>query len=389
MEEIQKDIKRWFNAGSEVALAQVTKTWGSSPRTPGSLMAISNTGQIAGSVSGGCIEGSVIQSALDCLETACARVEKFHASTKRAQEVGLSCGGSIEVLVTKLDCALFEAECFLQQNDKSYARISIVQSTDPRRIGRCFLVIGADSAVVPTVRGLDSVCVPNSPAHTIVMSPEMIDGGVLAAATRVATGSLAEQTGHIVVDGDDYFFAREAPKPMLVCIGGVHIAIHLTRMAKALGYKTVVVDPRGIFSTEERFDSVDQIMHAWPQEAFKQLNINASTAVCALTHDPKIDVPALALALETQAFYIGSLGRMTTQLTRYRQLSERGVADECIARIYGPIGLDIGGREPSEIALSIMAEVIAVRRGSGCAMSSMLESARVAANPSCRIIATA
>ena len=173
-----------------------------------------------------------------------------------------------------------------------------------------------------------------------------------------------------------FFFARTRPQPLLVCVGSVHISIHLTRMAKMLGYRTVVVDPRGAFATEERFPFVDELGHAWPQEAFETLRLNEATALCALTHDPKIDVPALAAGLDSPAFYIGSLGRRTTQLSRYRQLVREGYSDEAIARVYGPIGLDLKGREPAEIALSVMAEITAVRHGATFPMSTMLASAQ-------------
>jgi xanthine dehydrogenase accessory factor len=187
-----------------------------------------------------------------------------------------------------------------------------------------------------------------------------------------------EDVGHIVEAGCDWFFARMRPKPQLVCVGGVHIAMRLAEFAHVMGFRTVVVDPRRIFATGERFPGVDELLHAWPQEAFAPegpIKLTANTAVCALTHDPKIDVPALSAALDSPAFYIGSLGRSTTQLSRYRQLVEAGCSEEQIARIYGPIGLDLRGREPAEIALSVMAEICAVRHGSPYVLSTMLETA--------------
>ena len=177
-------------------------------------------------------------------------------------------------------------------------------------------------------------------------------------------------------DAGTFFYARTNPQPVLVCVGSVHISIHLTRMAKMLGYRTVVIDPRGAFATKERFPFVDELVHAWPQEAFRALRLNESTALCALTHDPKIDVPALAAALDSPAFYIGSLGRFTTQLSRYRQLARLGYDDAAVARVFGPIGLDLKGRSPAEIALSIMAEITAVRHGGSFPSSTMLASAR-------------
>ncbi len=152
--------------------------------------------------------------------------------------------------------------------------------------------------------------------------------------------------------------------------------MRLCEIAHVLGFRTIVIDPRRVFATGERFPGVDELVHAWPQEAFKAIPLTSNTAVCALTHDPKIDVPALSAALKSPAFYIGSLGRSTTQLSRYKALVEEGHTDEEIGRIFGPIGLDLRGREPSEIALSIMAEITAVRHGSPYQLTTMLESAR-------------
>ena len=199
------------------------------------------------------------------------------------------------------------------------------------------------------------------------------------AARSVCACAPTQDAGLVQTGGGAFFFARANPQPQLVCVGSVHISIHLTRMAKMLGYRTVVVDPRGAFATEERFPFVDELVHAWPQEAFKTLRLTSSTALCALTHDPKIDVPALAAALDSPAFYIGSLGRYTTQLSRYRQLVCEGYDDEAIGRVYGPIGLDLKGREPAEIALSVMAEITAVRHGGAGAVSRILADARRAA----------
>ena len=338
MREIRGDVSRWFEAGHAVALAQVTKTWGSSPRAAGSVMAVSDGGGIAGSVSGGCIEGSVVKTALDCLEgSRSASLERFHASTARAQEVGLSCGGNVEVLVSRLDRSLFEVERAELDADRAYVRVSMVEGagngSDADGVGACFLLVSPDA-------------------------------------------SAASEAGLVRTDAGTFFYARTNPQPVLVCVGSVHISTHLTRMAKMLGYRTVVIDPRGAFATKERFPFVDELVHAWPQEAFRTLRLNESTALCALTHDPKIDVPALAAALDSPAFYIGSLGRFTTQLSRYRQLARLGYDDAAVARVFGPIGLDLKGRSPAEIALSIMAEITAVRRGGSFPSSTMLASAR-------------
>ncbi|RNL48459.1 XdhC family protein [Paraeggerthella hongkongensis] len=381
MREIRNDVARWFEAGCDVALAQVTKTWGSSPRVPGSVMAVSAWGGIAGSVSGGCIEGSVIQMAIDCLESSQGGcLERFHASTVRAQEVGLSCGGNIEVLVSRLDRALFEAECVELDAERPYVRVSFAELANESVVGAYFLLVSPDAPAAQGRVGLRAFTALGCEGWRLIVPrdvEEQLGRDALAEAARsVCSCEPTQDAGLVRIGAGAAFFARMNPQPQLVCVGSVHIAIHLTRMAKMLGYRTVVVDPRGVFATEERFPFVDQLVHAWPQEAFQTLHLNASTALCALTHDPKIDVPALAAGLDSPAFYIGSLGRRTTQLSRYRQLVREGYSDEAIARVYGPIGLDLKGREPAEIALSVMAEITAVRHGATFPMSTMLASAQ-------------
>lgn len=428
MREIRDDVRRWLAAGEGVALAQVTKTWGSSPRVPGACMAVTADGRIAGSVSGGCIEGAIAQVALDCLDGHLSSLEKFHASTRRAQEVGLSCGGNIEVFVSPLDEALFACEDALIAADADYVRVTAVEEaaaaaepeaadvspaaadmsapdTEPSLqaardadpspasadsfesgapfVGLSFLVADRGSAEAALASldsaqaaGLTLADVPGSADMVLITPADAGNIAVLApVAAAVAGRPLTASTGHVVEGDLDWFFARMLSKPQLVCIGGVHIAVRLCEIAHVLGYRTVVIDPRGIFATDERFPGVDELVHAWPQEAFRNIPLTANTAVCALTHDPKIDVPALLAALDSPAFYIGSLGRSTTQWARWRALKEEGATDADIDRIFGPIGLDLRGREPAEIALSVMAEITAVRHGSPYELSTMLQSA--------------
>lgn len=409
MREVREDVQRWFDEGKKIALAQVTKTWGSSPRVPGSIMAISEDGRLSGSVSGGCIEGAVAQVAMECATGHLSSLEKFHASTRRAQEVGLSCGGNIEVFVSALDEALFSLENALLDVDCEYVRLTAIETVETASEGNqasplplssvvaleggtspvgISVIVAAPATIAEALNSLtlhqrESLAVLKSEddsfwgvVPSFASASEVCDGFVLAAATQAWNRPLSEDTGHVFAGKIDWFFARITPKPQLICIGGVHIAIRLCEIAHVLGFRTIVIDPRRVFATGERFPGVDELIHAWPQEAFKTIPLTATTAVCALTHDPKIDVPALSAALKSLAFYIGSLGRSTTQLSRYRSLVEEGHTDEEIGRIFGPIGLDLRGREPSEIALSIMAEITAVRHGSPYQLTTMLESAR-------------
>lgn len=413
MREVRDDVRRWFGEDECVALAQVTKTWGSSPRVPGSVMAISGDGRLSGSVSGGCIEGAVAQVAMECATGRLSSLEKFHASTRRAQEVGLSCGGNIEVFVNVLDGALFAFEDALLAADGEYLRLTAVEASEPVfediRTEHPSLLLGADAlegetsligttlivADAATAEAALEALAPDCRERLAVIEAAF-DGSVRAivpveavqnaeageriarAATAAWDRPLTESAGHVIEGPTDWFFARVSSKPQLICIGGVHIAMRLCEIAHVLGFRTIVIDPRRVFATGERFPGVDELVHAWPQEAFKSIPLTSSTAVCALTHDPKIDVPALSAALKSPAFYIGSLGRTTTQLARYRALVEEGHTDDEIDRIYGPIGLDLRGREPAEIALSVMAEITAVRHGSPYALTTMVESARKA-----------
>jgi xanthine dehydrogenase accessory factor len=153
------------------------------------------------------------------------------------------------------------------------------------------------------------------------------------------------------------------PPPSLVMVGGVHIAIALASIAKTMGYRTVVIDPRRTFASQERFAHVDLLIQAWPQEAFAQIKLTSTSAVALLTHDPKIDDPALKIVMDSPAFYIGALGSIKTHEKRIARLQDEGISADSLSRLHAPIGLDLGGRTPDEIALSIMAEIVAVRYG--------------------------
>lgn len=314
MRELIVPIDTWLEEGRQVALATVISTWGSSPRPAGSVMAITGDGRIAGSVSGGCVEGAVVASALEVLIDKNMRIEEFHATTKQAHEVGLSCGGNIDICIRPL-----------QREVYAHIRDWIVRDLE------FSWGINLDSGEEFCGKKLD------------------------------------------VLPEDHIFIQNVKPKPQLISIGATHVAIHLMDMARIMGYRTIVIDPRAVFATHERFPMVDELVHAWPEQFFERFRITSATAICALTHDPKIDEPALAIASCSDAFYIGSLGRTTTQESRYEGLKARGVSDEDIARIYGPIGLDIGGKTPNEIALSIMAEINAVKNNKQISTRKMID----------------
>jgi xanthine dehydrogenase accessory factor len=162
-------------------------------------------------------------------------------------------------------------------------------------------------------------------------------------------------------DGLDIFFDIHRPAPKMIIIGAVHIAESLIQYAKPLGFRTIVVDPRGAFATAERFPQADELRHQWPDEALPELGINQETAIVLLTHDPKIDDPALKIALPSPAFYVGALGSQKTHAERIGRLRAEGIPQDQLDRIHAPVGLDLGSRTPAEIGLSVMAEIVAVR----------------------------
>lgn len=327
---------------SLVALATVVDTWGSAPRKIGSKMAINDDAEFVGSVSGGCVESAVIEAALETIQSHRSQLLSFGVSDETAWDVGLACGGSIDVFIQPLEPAIFDTWQQLLQKDDLFGITTIISQQEKLQ-GQIFFVDNNGAFVGSTNESLAGI----------------ILGGVknvLATghSQRISVGSPSTAVKMI-----DLFVEISRPAPTLIIIGGVHIAVALSTTAKSLGYRTIVVDPRRAFSSERRFPNVDLLLHDWPDDAFLQLKITSNTAVVSLTHDPKIDDPALKKALTSPAFYIGALGSKKTHKGRRDRLAMMGISDEQFSRIHGPIGLDIGAQTPEEIAISIMAEIIA------------------------------
>jgi len=340
MRDILEEVERWRESGERVAIATVIQTWGSAPRPAGSAMALTAGGRIAGSVSGGCVEGAVVESGLRCLETNRPERVRFGVSDETAWSVGLACGGTIELFVEPVSGEAFDAVRTAIRATRPAAVATIVGGAEGA-LGRRLLV-SDDGAVTGSLgEGLDEA---------------------VAAEAREALGAGAARRLDPTPDRPaEIFIDVLKPPPQLIVVGGVHIAIPLVAIAKTLGYRTIVVDPRETFGSAERFPDVDRIVSAWPDRALDEIGIDASTAVAVLTHDPKLDDPALAAALRSPAFYVGALGSRRTQEKRRQRLLEAGLDEEALARLYAPIGLPIGGRSPGEIALSIMAQIVAAR----------------------------
>jgi xanthine dehydrogenase accessory factor len=341
MRDILPDLDNWRAENKSIALATVIQTWGSSPRRAGAKMAITPDGGIAGSVSGGCVEGAVFEEGVESLKVNRPKLLHFGVADETAWEVGLACGGSIDVFVKPLDVELFKTLRSAIVEEQPAVSVTVVRGSD-ELMGREMLVID-DEHVFGTL---------NPELDALILKP--------------AKEAMAQGASHRVMLNEEVevFMDTILPPPTLIAVGGVHIAVALVALAKTLGFRTVVVDPRSAFGNEARFAHVDQLIQSWPQEAFQQLPLTRSTAVAMLTHDPKLDDPALKIALPSLAFYVGALGSATTQAKRRQRLLDDGVSEAHLNRLHGPIGIEIGAGTPEEIAVSIMAEIVAARNNS-------------------------
>ncbi len=304
----------WHQSGRRVAIATVVSTWGSAPRPVGSQMVVSDQGEIEGSVSGGCVEGAVVIAAQDALIDGRCQLLTFGVSGEDAFLAGLACGGEIRVLVEPVGADLGAGQ-----------GVPLEMLTD---------LISHRAARQPVIYAL----------NTQSWSRE------LRAPNSEGTGLHA-----------DHFLHLHTPPLRLIVVGAVHVAQALIPMAQIVGYDVVLIDPRGAFATAGRFPGVT-IHQDYPDEALPPLGLDARTAIVTLAHDPKIDDPAIEAGLDGDVAYIGCLGSARTQAERRDRLAARGYSPDQLAQIHGPVGLDIGAIGPAEIAVSIMAELVAVQR---------------------------
>ena len=307
----------WYRAGKGAALATVVETWGSAPRRVGAQLVIAGDGRIEGSVSGGCVEGAVIVEALEAIEEGEARLLEFGVSDDDAFAVGLACGGTIRVLVEPVGKVLPEpmlAELVAARARREPLAYEVNTETGHRALRR-----------------------------------------------NAYTERLRMDRSGFEEDGQT-FVAVHNPPLRLIVIGAVHIAQALVPMARLAGYDPAIVDPREAFASDARFPG-ETILTDWPDEAVSKLGLDTRTALVLLTHDPKLDDPALQAAVSADVFYIGALGSKRTHAKRIDRMKQSGFTDVQISRIHGPIGLDIGAASPSEIAVAILAQMTAVLRG--------------------------
>ena len=354
MQELMDALDGWRAEGAGVGRAVVVRTFGSAPRPEGAVLLVTDDGRLAGSVSGGCVEGAAAEEILAARKAGRERVIRYGISDEQAWDVGLACGGTIDVLISPLvpDAAAEAAR----------------ETRDGRGDGRAIVtMLPADAP--PSAFGAHQPGQGSEPAAPLVVHDDgrlegtLGDPALDAALVEAGTAALTQGMSRTVEIGGSQLFIEAYPvRPRLVVVGAVEVSRTLVRLAKELGYETVVIDGRAAFATEARFPDVDRLIVGWPDEVADEIGLGPADAVAVLTHDVKFDEPAIIAALARGCRYVGAVGSRKTQADRRARLLEAGVEPEALDRLRGPIGLDLGGRLPAETALAILAEVVSERR---------------------------
>jgi len=352
-------VRAWQAEWPELGRAVVVRTFGSSPRPEGASLVAAEDGRLAGSVSGGCVEGAAVEEIRRARADGVSRVIRYGISDEQARDVGLACGGTIDVLV------------------EPFLRPEVLDAAGAP--GGVAVVIPLPADAPGPALGPHQPGTGEPPAPTMTVAEDGTTTGstgspeVDAAISRAARDLLARDgAATIVVAGRQYFVEGFAAAPRLVIVGAVQVAIPLVRFARELGYATVVVDARAAFATRDRFPDVEGLVIGWLDDVADEIGLGPADAVAVLTHDMKFDEPAIVEALRRGCRYVGAIGSRKTQADRRARLLAAGVEQADLARLRGPIGLDLGGRMPAETALAIMAEVVAERfGGSGVPMRNL------------------
>ena len=341
MRELLATYDAWRAEGLAIGRAVVIRTFGSAPRFEGAVLLVAEDGRLMGSVSGGCVEGAAAEEVARARETGRSRVIRYGISDEQAWDVGLACGGTIDVLAEpSIDPAVVEAA----RRPGSAVVTPLPPELPPAQVGPWRAGEGAP---------------PRSPSVVPGHATEL----PRAVAERAGEDLDAGRSELLVEGGQGWFIETYPAPPRLVAVGATEVTRQLVGLAKALGYETIVVDARPAFATTERFPDVDRLIVAWPDEAFDEIGLGRRDAVAVLSHDPKFDEPAIVEAFRRGARYVGAVGSRKSQAARRERLIAAGLSEDDLAHLRGPIGLDLGGREPVETALSILAEIVAARRG--------------------------
>ncbi|GIF09973.1 xanthine dehydrogenase accessory factor [Actinoplanes teichomyceticus] len=333
MRDVLADLLRWWSAGEPAGLATVTATWSSAPRPPGAAMAVGPDGVAVGSVSGGCVEAAVHDLCLEVAETGRSRVARFGVADELAVGVGLTCGGTVELAVARVDRESF-----------------------------------------PRLPQLVAAVEAGEPVALVVAGAAGFDVVTAATGDPAARRMLAEGRTGLLPDGR--MVVSFGPAPRMLVFGATEHAAAVARIGGFLGYRVTVCDARPVFATARRLPGADEVVVDWPHRYLaaeaEAGRIDGRTVVCVLTHDPKFDVPALELALRLEVGFVGAMGSRRTHEDRLRRLREAGLGEAELGRLSSPIGLDLGARSPEETAVSIAAEIVARRHGgSGAPLSGL------------------
>lgn len=330
MRDVLAPVQAWTARGEAVAVATVVAVRRSAPRPPGAKMAVSAGGEVSGMVSGGCIESAVVVESQEVLSGGTPRLLHFGIADAEAWEVGLPCGGEIDVWVER-----FVPGAFARAASEPDGRAARIVAVEGPHLGHA-LVVGPDGAA----------------EGELEVAPDAV-----ARAEALMWTERSERHGELFID-------VTAPAPRLVIFGAVDYAAALCRLARTCGWRPYVADPRGFFARPDRFPEAEQVVAGWPAEAWAQIGpIDRATSIAVLTHDPKLDDAALEIALRSEAPYVGAMGSQRANEARRERLLALGFTEEDVARVVSPIGLDLGALTPEETALSIMSEVSAIRNG--------------------------
>lgn len=339
-------IKQWFSENKGTAVATVVAKKGSALRPVGAKMVINDAGELHGSISGGCVENEVIEEAQLCIRSGQPKLLHYGISNDMALSVGLMCGGEIDVLIQPIN----------YNTDSSFGEIVIDKIIELQQKRQSF-------ALVIQIKGKQA-------GHTCIL--EYKDGAIDEIASnwfdkqtykKINQAMWTERSQIVKTSNGAVFVAVEKPDPRMVIIGAVHIAISLIKMARTLGYYTILIDPRKVFATKERFPQVDELLSDWPVESMEKIKLSSEDYVLLISHDDKLDLPAAGAAMQAGVSYIGMLASQTTRERRFGLLVEEGYSRAQVEKIHAPVGLEIGARTLEEIALSILAEITAFRFG--------------------------
>ena len=360
MREVLPELLRRWQAGEEVALATVVATWRSAPRPAGAAMLVAADGEVTGSVSGGCVEGALYELGREVLASGEGVLERYGVSDDSALAVGLTCGGILDVFVQRISPATFPELADLAADveaQRPVAVATVVEHPDHERVGGRIMLRPSES---------------DPRRHTGTLGSERADAAVLddglgllrAGRSEVLTyGPDGQRRG----EGMRVFVQSFAPQPRMIVFGAIDFASAAARMGSFLGYRVTVCDARPVFATQTRFPEADEVVVDWPHRYLARQAaagaVDERTVIAVLTHDPKFDVPLLAVALRLDVAYVGAMGSRRTHDDRMARLREEGLTDDELARLSSPLGLDLGARTPEETAVSIAAEIISLRWG--------------------------